>query len=182
MGQVTPSCSLCGEALEARAAACPRCGLAAPGAGAARAPPRGARVVGGLTVAAALLTVALPVLAKLTAADPACEPRSLGDWHLAMRRACVTPAYVCENLTASKLLQDPEVARVFRQAITAGSPEALDRLDALVGHVRDRFGCGDAGHPVSEPPDALPALPPGHPPIGGGPGVPTFEGPGVLTI
>jgi hypothetical protein len=105
----------------------------------------------------------------------ACEPQSWVDWHVAMKRECLTPAYVCHNMTPSKLLEDPQLAKEFRAALEAGDPEPLASLDELVGGMRARYGCGDPGDaPRAAPPRSTPRLPPGHPPVHGGPRAPTL--------
>ncbi len=177
-------CSLCSAPMEDASRACPRCGIAC----ATAAPARGvaARVLRTAAVAATGLAVlavlALP-LVRSTRGSPSCEPHSWMDWHVAMEQACLTPAYVCENMTSAKLLQDPSVAGELRDAMGAGQAGALEHLDALVGHMRDVYGCEGTSDPHGvrrAGPD--PRLPPGHPPIPTTPGSPMFEAPPTVTI
>jgi hypothetical protein len=178
------TCSLCASTMVKEAQACPRCGIAARSPG-----PRGGRAVRALrplSVAmlgmATLGALALPVVRSAHGAAPGCEPHSWSDWNLAMERSCVTPAYVCENMTSAKLLQDPTLAGELSEALRAGKAYARDHLDALVGHMRDVYGC-DGGAPHA-PRSMEPAqrLPPGHPPIPGAPGSTMFEVPDAVTI
>jgi hypothetical protein len=122
-----------------------------------------------------------------------------------MKQACLTPAYVCANMTSANLLSDPEVANAYRGALRAGDGGAVAELDAMVAHLRSAYGCGDgdgAGAVEASPAPEAPRLPPGHPPISGqprlppghpplpsghppvpdGPAAPLFESPGTLTI
>jgi hypothetical protein len=157
--------------------ACARCD-ARPG----RAP-RGFRfALLGLAVGVLSAAVVPGVLRRATGGAGTCEPQSWVDWHVAMKRACLTPAYVCHNMTSSKLLEDPQLAKEFRAALEAGDPEPLASLDDLVGRMRASYGCGDPQEAPRASPfqgPAAPRLPPGHPPIGGGPGrapsLPTFD-------
>jgi hypothetical protein len=128
-----------------------------------------------LTVVGAVAVPAL--LAEGEAKPAACEPQSWIDWHVAMKKECLTPAYVCHNMTASKLLEDPDLAAAYRAALQAGDPAPLAGLDELVGRMRASYGCGDTAPAGREPSLHGPArrLPPGHPPVpGGGPRAPVF--------
>ncbi len=99
----------------------------------------------------------------------ACEPRNWIDWHLAMRRQCLTQSYVCENMTTAKMLDDPDVAAAYRAALAAGALEPMPGLAEMVGRMRLSYGCKpERGASVEGPemPEGHPAvLPPGHPPI-----------------
>jgi hypothetical protein len=180
------TCSLCSAPMDDRARACPRCGIAAESPALARG--RVGLALRPFVVAASGLAVltalALPMVRAARGAS-SCEPHSWTDWHVAVQRACVTPAYVCENMTSAKLLQDPEITGELRDALGAGQAQgsAMDDLDAVVGHLRDVYGCEGAGAPHGvrgAPPE--PVLPPGHPPIPSSPRSPMFEGPPTLTI
>jgi hypothetical protein len=128
-----------------------------------------------------------------------CEPVSWQDWHLAMRRQCLTPGYVCQNMTTPGMLADPDVAAGYRQALSRGV-DGYDALAEVVGQMRETFGCdpeADAGRlvprarpgagaaplPPGMPDDdvhrglrgAPPGLPPGHPPV-------TFDRPHAVTL
>lgn len=180
------TCTLCASTLDAGASACPNCGIATPRA---RRPPRPSRLArtaragvvafAGLAVLGAL---ALPVIGRVRGGQ--CEPHSWADWHVAMARACLTPDYVCENMTSAKMLEDPQLAAELRHALRAGRGGALAHLDALVAHVREAYGCAssDASRPAPalDPPD--PRLPPGHPPVPATPAPPIFQAPPSLTI
>jgi len=98
-----------------------------------------------------------------------CEPRNWIDWHLAMRRQCLTQAYVCENMTTARMLDDPEIAADYRAALAAGSRDPVSGLDEMVDRMRRSYGCQpEPGARLEAPemPEGHPAaLPPGHPPI-----------------
>lgn len=179
------TCSLCSALMEDASGACPRCGIAS-GMSPVAARGRAARALRTVAVAATGLAVlgvlALP-LVRATRGASSCEPHSWMDWHVAMEQACLTPAYVCENMTSAKLLEAPDVASELRDAFRAGQAGARAHLDALVGHMRDVYGCEGSGDPHGvwrAGPD--PRLPPGHPPIPSTPGSPTFDAPATLTI
>jgi hypothetical protein len=139
---------------------------------------RGLGRLGRITYAALALVIlgaaALPIAHGLLQRSGGCQPQSWVDWHIAMKQACLTPAYVCENMTTSKMLADPEIRESYRRAFEAGAPEVLAGLDALVSEMRTQFGCADAKGEPSAPghPHAEPSLPPGHPPIPGRRGSP----------
>lgn len=177
------TCSLCAAPMEDVARACPRCGIAS---GSRPLPGRVARVRPTLAVAASglavLVALALP-LVRAAHGDSSCEPHSWTDWHAAVQRSCVTPDYVCENMTSTKLLQDPEIAGELRDALRAGQGGAMQDLDALVGHMREVYGCEGAGDPHgASGARPEPVLPPGHPPIPSSPRSPIFEDPPAVTI
>jgi len=92
-----------------------------------------------------------------------CRPQNWVDWHVAMRRQCLSPAYVCRNMTTAKMLDDPSVSAGYREALEAGQ-DALPALSDLVGRLRETYGCeperaaGPRGAPASR-------LPPGHPAV-----------------
>ena len=96
-----------------------------------------------------------------------CEPKGWIDWHLAMRRQCLEPRYVCRHMTSAELLRDPDIAAAYRQGLATGQPEPVPGLDAMVGRMRARYGCepepGDvaAGRAGASPHGRLA---PGHPP------------------
>ncbi len=179
------TCSLCSAPMDDASSACPRCGIAssafpvAARGRAARTLRAGAVAATGLVVLAVL---GLPMV-RASRGATSCEPRSWMDWHVAMEQACLTPAYVCENMTSAKLLEAPDVARELRDALRAGQAGARAHLDALVGHMRDVYGCEGSGDPHGvwrAGPE--PRLPPGHPPIPSTPGAPMFDAPATLTI
>jgi hypothetical protein len=72
-----------------------------------------------------------------------------------MRKQCLKPAYVCQHMTTSKLLEDPQVAHSFRRGAS--------HLAELVGRMREAYGCeresGPAFHQRSGP-----IVPPAFPP------------------
>jgi hypothetical protein len=116
------------------------------------------------------------------AAEPAlrrvdgCQPRSWADWHLAMRRQCLSQEYVCRNMTTAQMLADPDVAAEYRSGLAGGRDASLE-LAELVGGMRRSYGCSPEVGAAAGPPSRawLPKghppigdrLPPGHPPIGG---------------
>ncbi len=178
------TCSLCSAPMDDAARACPRCGIAT----AVRNPARGRASRGLRTLAVAatglavLSVLALP-LVRSARGSSLCEPHSWTDWHVAIEQACVTPAYVCENMTAAKLLQDPAIAGELQEATGAGRAGARAHLDAMVGHMREVYGCEGAIDPHGlRRAGPEPRLPPGHPPIPSAPGAPMFEGPPTVTI
>lgn len=182
------TCSLCSTPIDDAARACPRCGIAT----AVRVPARGrvARALRTFAVAATGLAVlgvlALPLVRSAPRGTSLCEPHSWTDWHVAIEQACLTPTYVCENMTSAKLLQDPALAGELQESTGAGRPGARAHLDALVGHLREVYGC--EGAQGAGDPHGLrragpePRLPPGHPPIPSAPGSPMFDGPPTVTI
>jgi hypothetical protein len=169
------TCATCAAVFDEAAAFCPRCGEPIR-----RVRHRHARLavfaVAGLAAAAA---IAWPAFGQWRA-RAACEPEGWIDWHLAMQRACLTPEYVCRNMTSAKLLEDPVVAGELRRALEAGDATALGALDALVEGMRSEYGCAGAAHGRAD--RVPPRLPPGHPPIGPGDASPTFDGPSGLDI
>lgn len=98
-----------------------------------------------------------------------CEPRNWIDWHLAMRRQCLAPSYVCENMTTARMLEDPEIAAAYRGALASGSTNPVPGLAEMVGRMRRSYGCApekeDGAEAPGMPDDHPAALPPGHPPI-----------------
>jgi hypothetical protein len=124
-------------------------------------------------MALALLVVGAPVLARpiLSRLHPSggCEPSNWMEWHAAMQQQCLRPSYVCENMTTSRLLADPEIARAFNGAPT----DHVGHLGELVGKMRQAYGCSpEAGaafrprpspSPHAGPPAAPPAFPPQEP-------------------
>ena len=171
-------CPTCGVAFGEGSAICPSCG--APAVETPARPGTAARLTFAL-LALGTLGVAFVSMARdadaarpaavVPAASPvaadgaqACEPHNWVDWHIAMRRSCLTPAYVCHNMTSAKLMEDPAVREQFRGALEAGRPEPIAELDALVAHMRSRYGCEGASADAPGEPSS-PALPPGHPPL-----------------
>jgi hypothetical protein len=91
-----------------------------------------------------------------------CEPVSWQDWHLAMRRQCLTPGYVCQNMTTPGMLADPDVAAGYRQALSRGV-DGYDALAEVVGQMRETFGGGcRAARPARETGRRGRAAPAGH--------------------
>jgi hypothetical protein len=95
------------------------------------------------------------------------------------RRAAHHPGGdICAGFTASKLLQDPEMARTFSGALDGRSPAARAHLDAFVSELREAHGCavleGSGDAPALHSPGRASRLPPGHPPIDGAPGIMLF--------
>lgn len=95
------------------------------------------------------------------------------------------PGDLCSGFTVSRMLEDPELARLYFGALHDGDAGARAQLDAMVGELRAAHGCGESvSQDTLAPPPATPRLPPGHPPIDGVPRTPIFEtAPGsTLTI
>jgi hypothetical protein len=187
------SCSLCAAPLDPAATACARCGIAARSAPPAR-PGRARRVLAGVALLALVggaVTAAAPAVSALRAGNR-CEPQSWADWHLAMKRECLTPAYVCANMTSSKLFDDPQVGDAYRSAVQGGDAALAAHLEALVGQLRAAYGCEGPAQVHGRTPPRSPHLPPGHPPIGPGhpsvggapadPGGAMFQAPDVIDI
>lgn len=86
---------------------------------------------------------------------------------------------LCSGFTVARMLEDPELARLYFGALHDGDAGAREQLDAMVGHLRAAHGCGTTGGNASQDtfahPPSSPRLPPGHPPIDGAPRVPVFE-------
>jgi len=94
----------------------------------------------------------------------ACEPTTWMDWHRAVKSQCVTRAYVCHNMTAPRLLQDPRVAEAYEDAIASNDRARIVEMDLLIGKIRSAYGCGGT-HRGSPPGQAPGGLPGGHPPL-----------------
>ncbi len=152
-------CPRCSEEIRDDGAVCADCGAAldVPPA----RPGRSARL--GLW-ALTLLGLGAGVLMLWRGGRGGCEPRDWVEWHLAMSRRCLDPAYVCEHMTASRLPESGETAGRW--------------LTEMVERMRESYGCG----PDSSPRAAPRALPFGHPPIPGTPSLGTFAEPSGRTL
>ncbi len=123
--------------------------------------------------------VVLPLAAVLVAAA----------WPASPAQRASAPG-VCEQMTPSRLLENPTLASAYADALRSGDQAEVARVQALFERIRSAHGCGGAvAMPDSaspEPaPDAAPRLPPGHPPISPGQHPPVaaqFDGPGIVTI
>jgi hypothetical protein len=167
-------CASCAAVADASAAFCPRCGSPLRPSARRRAG-FAAFALAGLAAAAA---IAWPAVGDWRA-RAGCEPQGWIDWHVAMQRSCLTPEYVCRNMTSSKLLEDPEVADELRRALEAGDTAAMGALESLVDGMRAEYGCAGG---TRGPARNGRRLPPGHPPLGPGDATPTFDGPGGVDI
>jgi hypothetical protein len=145
-----------------------------------------------LAFAAAVAVPAARTVRALARGD--CEPDSWMDWHLAMRRQCLAPEYVCTHMTTPGMLGDPEIAEGYRRGLARGV-DAYGALAEMVGQMRDEYGCEPEaraasrlpgagrrsplpGHGPQPDPDAAHRslhLPPGHPPI-------SFDAPPSVTL
>ncbi len=116
--------------------------------------------------------VALPLVAVLAAAA----------WPPTRAEPAAAPG-VCEQMTATRLLQEPTLASAYAEALRTGDQGELAHVRAMISQIRSAHGCaGDVALPDSAP---TPRLPPGHPPIAPGERPPTsvrFEDPGTVTI
>jgi hypothetical protein len=132
-----------------------------------RRPGRAARVGLAVLVLGAGTALAAPLYHGWRSSG--CQPRNWIDWHLAMRRQCLAPSYVCENMTTARMLDDPDVAAAYRSALASGSRDPVPGLEEMVGRMRLSYGCAPeraARVEAPEIPEGHPAaLPPGHPPI-----------------
>ncbi|HEX9049524.1 MAG TPA: hypothetical protein VF841_03240 [Anaeromyxobacter sp.] len=90
---------------------------------------------------------------------------------------------VCDQLTPSRLLENPALAEEYASALRSGDASEIARVRAMFDQIRSAHGCsGPAAAPDAAP---APRLPPGHPPITPGERPPVavgFEGPGTVTI
>jgi hypothetical protein len=96
-------------------------------------------------------------------------------------------------MTPARMLQNPELAHEWAEALRSSRPTEIERVKALLERIRAVHGCdgelampdGSFGLPPGHPPvpGADPRLPPGHPPIPSAPGLlQGFAEPGVVTI
>jgi hypothetical protein len=100
----------------------------------------------------------------------ACEPRTWRDWHVAVKSQCVARTYVCRNMTPSRLLQDPEVAAAYEDALASNDRQRIAEIDGLVGQIREAYACGAAPKRLPQPATGhapTESLPPWHPPVNG---------------
>ncbi len=90
---------------------------------------------------------------------------------------------MCEQLTPSKLLENPALAEEYAGALKSGDATEIARVRAMFDQIRSAHGCaGDAALPDAAP---APRLPPGHPPVTPGEHPPVsigFEAPSTVTI
>lgn len=109
----------------------------------------------------------LPVAALLVLAGPM--------W----RGAGAAGKGLCADMTPARMLENPELAHEWAEALRSSRPTEIERIKALLEHIRAVHGC-DGELAMPEGPSGLP---PGHPPIPSAPGLlQGFGEPGVVTI
>ena len=93
---------------------------------------------------------------------------------------------VCDLMTPSKMLENPNLAHEYAQALRSGDAGEVHRIETLLGQIRAAHGCeGEVALPATPPAQSTPALPPGHPPVDGPrtpASAPIIEAPGTVTI
>ena len=167
-------CPFCAEEIQDAAIRCKHCrsDLVAPEGSATATNPhravpsassRRARQVLAGGVALAALVLLAPLLSRTVVTHPAgarpaadgCEPSSWAEWHEAIRSQCLEPRYVCEHLTTTQLLRDPDAVHSFGKI---GS-----RVPDVVGRMRQAYGCSPEPGPAVHP-EPGPFVPPAFPP------------------
>lgn len=96
-------------------------------------------------------------------------------WPIAQRG----DADLCEIMTPARMLEDPELASEYAQALRSGDAGEVARVRSRIREIRALHGCEGE---VALPSRAPEALPPGHPPVGGDARPSWFEEPGPLVI
>jgi hypothetical protein len=92
---------------------------------------------------------------------------------------------VCALMTPARMLENPDLASEYAQALRSGDADEVARVRAKLREIRAVHGCeGDVALPSRVPEGDAPALPPGHPPVGdrAGPSWPMFDAPRTLSI
>ncbi len=114
--------------------------------------------------------VILPLAAVLVAAA----------WPASPAQQASSPS-ICDQLTPSRLLENPALAEEYAKALKSGDQDEIARVRGMFDQIRSAHGC--SGPATS---DAAPRLPPGHPPITPGEHPPVSigfdDGPAVVTI
>jgi hypothetical protein len=79
--------------------------------------------------------------------------------------ASSTEPPICNEMTPSRILQNPALAHEYAEALGSGRDADVRKLDALIAQLRAVHGCGaGAGSKDGAPAGETPR---GHPPIGG---------------
>jgi hypothetical protein len=106
-------------------------------------------IAGGVAGVAVLIAV-IAAATNSNPPQPGCEPKTLGEWAEAHQRGCLQQNYVCENLSAKKMMRDPNFVRDLAQTgvygqITSGDFSTVNALLGFIQSTRKRFGCQPDG-------------------------------------